>query len=741
MGDEDSAYYLLESRLRDPSADPTDLPLSLFKSITNNFSDKEVIGSGGFGVVYKGVLPSGIFVAVKKLSDALVEDKLFQDEVACLIRAKHRNIVRLLGYCADTQGKITEYKGELIMAKVRARLLCFEYVSGGSLDMHLEDEFCGLEWHQRYIIIKGICHGLRHLHEEQKIIHMDLKPQNILMDPNMVPKITDFGLSRLIGIQQSRIITMNNFGTLGYMAPEYSHHGTIKFKSDIYSLGVILLELITGTRMPPNIENVHKNWKNRLQETLSYSSVEASYKQVKRCVQVALNCMETDSEKRPSIGEIVKILNEIETGYEEDETPTSTQLLCIHPLELRFPFKPNHSITCPLHLTNNTDHRVAFRLQPERLERYFTEWLCGVAPPRSTYTLIVTMRDRQQSLPATDEFLIEQSRLRGETELKDISQGKAETEYDNFFTEVKEKGVDPVLEQTLTAVCDPEGNITAEIISTVDFDKMVSMDVHPTKPWIITSHFNGHICIWNYQTKEMVNSFEVTKEQEVLTAKFIAQKEWIVAGGGDGRIYVYSYNTMKKVKVFKALSEQITSLAIHPTKPYVLSASYDFVIKLWDWENGWKCTRIFNEEHSSSVMQLVFNPMDPNAFASVSMDKTIKIWSVDSPHSNLTLDGHSSNVRCLDYFTHGGKQYLFTGSDDGTAKIWDVQKKICVKTLVGHANRVSTVYAHPQLPILMTGSRDGTVRLWNTSTFRLERILNFGLRKVHALGCMKGSRR
>uniref|UniRef100_A0A453HHC8 non-specific serine/threonine protein kinase n=1 Tax=Aegilops tauschii subsp. strangulata TaxID=200361 RepID=A0A453HHC8_AEGTS len=343
--------------------------------------------------------------------------------------------------------------------------------------------FCGLEWHQRYIIIKGICHGLRHLHEEQKIIHMDLKPQNILMDPNMVPKITDFGLSRLIGIQQSRIITMNNFGTLGYMAPEYSHHGTIKFKSDIYSLGVILLELITGTRMPPNIENVHKNWKNRLQETLSYSSVEASYKQVKRCVQVALNCMETDSEKRPSIGEIVKILNEIETGYEEDETPTSTQLLCIHPLELRFPFKPNHSITCPLHLTNNTDHRVAFRLQPERLERYFTEWLCGVAPPRSTYTLIVTMRDRQQSLPATDEFLIEQSRLRGETELKDISQGKAETEYDNFFTEVKEKGVDPVLEQTLTAVCDPEGNITAEIISTVDFDKMVSMDVHPTKPW------------------------------------------------------------------------------------------------------------------------------------------------------------------------------------------------------------------------------------------------------------------
>lgn len=694
-------------------------------------------------MVYKGVLPSGMVVAVKKLSEASVDDKLFQDEVACLIRAKHRNIVRLLGYCADTQGKFTEYKGELVMAKVRARLLCFEYVSGGSLDKYLKDadEFCGLEWHQRYIIIKGICHGLHHLHEEEKIIHLDLKPQNILMDHNMAPKITDFGLSRLIGTQRSRIITKNNFGTLGYMAPEYLHHGTITFKSDIYSLGVIILKVITGTRMPPNIENVHKNWKNRLQVTLSYSSVEASYEQVKRCVQVALNCMEADSQKRPSIGEIVKMLNEIETGYEEDETPTSTELLCIQPLELRFPFKPNHSITCPLHLTNTTDHRVAFRLQRVRLERYFTEWLCGVVPPRSTYTLIMTMRDRQQSLPSTDEFLIEQSSLRGEDELKDISQGKADTEYDNFFTEVKEKGVDQLHELTLTAVCDPQGNITAEIISTVNFEKMVSMDVHPTKPWIITSHFSGHICIWDYQTKEMLNSFEVTREQEVLTAKFIAQKEWIVAGGGDGRIYVYSYNTMKRVKVFKALSEQITSLAIHPTKPYVLSASYDLVIKLWDWENGWKCSRIFNEEHSSSVMQIAFNPMGTNAFASVSMDKTIKIWSVDSPHSKLTLDGHSSNVRCLDYFTHGDKQYLLTGSDDGTAKIWDVQKKICVKTLEGHANRVSTVYSHPELPILMTGSRDGTVRLWNANTFRLERILNFGLRKVHALGCMKGSKR
>jgi coatomer subunit beta' len=110
-----------------------------------------------------------------------------------------------------------------------------------------------------------------------------------------------------------------------------------------------------------------------------------------------------------------------------------------------------------------------------------------------------------------------------------------------------------------------------------------------------------------------------------LTVKFLAQKQWIVAGGGDGRIYVYSYNTMKRVKSFRALSNQITSLAIHPTEPYVLSASYDLVIKMWDWENGWKSTRKFEDAHSSSVMQIAFNPNDAKAFASVSKDYTLKV--------------------------------------------------------------------------------------------------------------------
>ncbi|KAL6868108.1 hypothetical protein ACP4OV_014953 [Aristida adscensionis] len=738
MDDEHSAYDILLNILQDKGAKPVDLPLSLFKKITNNFCSKSEVGKGGFGKVYKGSLVKKLsnyhetewMVAVKKLSNYhVIEDEKFQAEVVCLMRTKHKNIVRFLGYCADTQGKFMEQ--ERVMAEVRRRVLCFEYISN--------DEYDRLEWHKCYRLIKGICDGLRYLHEEQDIVHLDLKPENILLDNNMVPKISDFGLSRLFDEQQTQIIASKIVGSKGYMAPEYEYNGVITLKADIFSLGTIILEIITRSRSLPNIQNVCENWKKRLQATLSHSSLESSCQQVKRCVEIALKCREFNSQERPNIGDIITMLNETETGCQETETVTNTAMLEIQPRELRFAFKPNKLILCPLYLTNSTDHRIAFRLQPGNPEKYYTEWLCGVVPPGSTYTLIVTMKEQQQQPLDLDEFLFEHSHVMHDDQLKDINQGEADCEFDNFFMEAQEMGVQ-VDKLTMMADCDPQAETSSEAISTVNFDKMVSMDVHPTRPWIVTGHFNGHVCVWNSETKALVSSFEVTREQEVLTVKFIEQKQWIVAGGGDGRIYVYSYVTMKRVQSFKALSNQITSLAIHPTEPYVLSASYDHVIKLWDRGYGWKSTRKYGE-HSSSVMQVVFNPKDAKAFASVSKDKTVKIWGFDSPQA-ITLAGHTSDVRCLDYFTRGDhKQYLITGSDDGTAKIWDLQKKKCHKTLKGHANRVSAVCSHPDLPILMTGSRDGTVRLWNSNSFRLEGILNFGLRKVHALACMKGSRR
>ncbi|XP_022948530.1 coatomer subunit beta'-2-like [Cucurbita moschata] len=270
-------------------------------------------------------------------------------------------------------------------------------------------------------------------------------------------------------------------------------------------------------------------------------------------------------------------------------------------------------------------------------------------------------------------------------------------------------------------------------------ERVKSVDLHPTEPWILASLYSGTVCIWNYQSQIMVKSFEVT-ELPVRSAKFIARKQWVVAGADDMLIRVYNYNTMDKMKVFEAHTDYIRCVAVHPTLPYVLSSSDDMLIKLWDWDKGWVCTQIF-EGHSHYVMQVTFNPKDTNTFASASLDRTIKIWNLGSPDPNFTLDAHQKGVNCVDYFTGGDKPYLITGSDDHTAKVWDYQTKSCVQTLDGHTHNVSAVCFHPDLPIIITGSEDGTVRIWHSTTYRLENTLNYGLERVWAIGYMKSSRR
>ncbi|KAE8680785.1 Coatomer subunit beta'-2 [Hibiscus syriacus] len=294
-------------------------------------------------------------------------------------------------------------------------------------------------------------------------------------------------------------------------------------------------------------------------------------------------------------------------------------------------------------------------------------------------------------------------------------------------------------------------------------ERVKSVDLHPTEPWILASLYTGTVCIWNYQSQcnsvgvvgcyainygwsircvnlavlvvqTMSKSFEVT-ELPVRSAKFVARKQWVVAGADDMFI-VYNYNTMDKVKVFEAHTDYIRCVAVHPTLPYVLSSSDDMLIKLWDWEKGWVLYSDI-EGHSHYVMQVTFNPKDTNTFASASLDH-LEPWL---PRPNFTLDAHQKGVNCVDYFTGGDKPYLITGSDDHTAKVWDYQTKSCVQTLEGHTHNVSAVCFHPDLPIIITGSEDGTVRIWHAATYRLENTLNYGLERVWAVGYMKGSLR
>jgi len=214
-----------------------------------------------------------------------------------------------------------------------------------------------------------------------------------------------------------------------------------------------------------------------------------------------------------------------------------------------------------------------------------------------------------------------------------------------------------------------------------------------------------------------------------------------VAGDGDGFIYVYNYETNEKVTSIEAHEDKITSLAVHPSDPIVISSSDDHLIKLWNWEKGWECSRIF-EGHSDRVTQVNINPINPNSFASASADCTIKIWNIVSSESKITLSSeHQDRLLCVQNYTSYIHQYLITGSCDGTAHIWDLETETCVQTLKGHTNRIGSVYHHPEIPVLITGSDDGTVRLWDCNTYRLENIIGVNLGAVYAFEYIKGSRR
>ncbi|XP_067450149.1 coatomer subunit beta'-like [Thunnus thynnus] len=268
-------------------------------------------------------------------------------------------------------------------------------------------------------------------------------------------------------------------------------------------------------------------------------------------------------------------------------------------------------------------------------------------------------------------------------------------------------------------------------------DRVKSVDLHPTEPWMVASLYSGSVVVWNHETQTMVKIFEVC-DLPVRVARFVARKHWVIAGSDDMHIRVFNYNTLERVHMFEAHSDYIRCIAVHPTQPYILTSSDDMLIKLWDWDRKWACTQVF-EGHTHYVMQIVINPKDNNQFASASLDRTIKVWQLGSRTPNFTLEGHEKGVNCIDYYSGGDKPYLISGADDRLVKIWDYQNKTCVQTLEGHAQNVTCVSFHPELPIILTGSEDGTVRVWHSNTYRLENTLNYGMERVWCICGQPGS--
>lgn len=293
-------------------------PFETLVAATKNFHQK--LGEGGFGPVFKGKLEDGREIAVKKLSQNSNQGKKeFENEAKLLARVQHRNVVNLLGYC--TRGA--------------EKLLVYEYISNESLDKFLfktgrREE---LDWKRRYDIVGGIARGLLYLHEDSHscIIHRDIKASNVLLDDKWAPKIADFGMARLFPEDQTHVNT-RVAGTNGYMAPEYVMHGHLSVKADVFSFGVLILELISGQKNSTFDVNLDAQnllewaWKlykkGRSLEVLDPSLASSAVaEQVAMCVQIGLLCTQADPQSRPNMRRVVVMLSKKPGTLEEPTRP------------------------------------------------------------------------------------------------------------------------------------------------------------------------------------------------------------------------------------------------------------------------------------------------------------------------------------------------------------------------------------------------------------------------------------
>lgn len=276
------------------------------RAATKSFSEK--LGGGGFGSVFKGALPDSTAIAVKRLDSISQGEKQFRTEVSTIGTVQHLNLVRLRGFCSEGSKK----------------LLVYDYMSNGSLDANLFHGKCLLDWKTRYQIVLGTARGLLYLHEKCRdcIIHCDVKPENILLDADFCPKVSDFGLAKLVGRDFSRVLTTMR-GTRGYLAPEWISGVPVTAKADVYSYGMMLFEFISGRRnsdaVPQDDNKPYMFFPTCVATRLAKGDDllglldhrlegNAHPEELVRVCRLACWCIQDDELHRPSMGLVVQIL-------------------------------------------------------------------------------------------------------------------------------------------------------------------------------------------------------------------------------------------------------------------------------------------------------------------------------------------------------------------------------------------------------------------------------------------------
>ncbi|XP_048494248.1 probable LRR receptor-like serine/threonine-protein kinase At1g56140 [Beta vulgaris subsp. vulgaris] len=294
-----------EDELGGIDAKPYTFSYAEMRSATGDFDPLNKLGEGGFGIVYKGTLNDSRVVAVKQLAVASKQGKKqFIAEIATISAVQHRNLVKLYGCCIDGQ----------------KRLLVYEYLENNSLDKLLFGDYkLELDWHKRFEICLGVAKGLTYLHEEAhlRIVHRDVKSSNILLDSNLIPKISDFGLAKLYDDKKTHMSTAVA-GTIGYLAPEYAMRGHLTEKVDVFAFGIVALEIISGRSNCNNSlgskEMYLLDWawhlyeSNQEVELVDKRLKEFNEKDAKRLVAVAFLCTQTAPTQRPIMSRVLAML-------------------------------------------------------------------------------------------------------------------------------------------------------------------------------------------------------------------------------------------------------------------------------------------------------------------------------------------------------------------------------------------------------------------------------------------------
>ncbi|KAL1816192.1 hypothetical protein ACET3Z_018766 [Daucus carota] len=306
-----------DEKVEEGISSPVDGPWRIFtykelNVATNGFSEEHKLGEGGFGSVYWGRTSDGLQIAVKKLKSMNSKAEMeFAVEVEVLGRVRHKNLLGLRGYCADAD----------------QRLIVYDYMPNLSLLSHLHGQFATdvqLDWKKRMKIAIGSAEGLVYLHHEVSphIIHRDVKASNVLLDSNFEPLVADFGFAKLIPDGVSHMTTRVK-GTLGYLAPEYAMWGKVSESCDVYSFGILLLEIFTGRKpiekLPGGVKRTITEWAEPLITKGKFKDIvdpklrgNFDENQLKQCINAAALCVQSEPDNRPTMKEVAELLK----GYQ-----------------------------------------------------------------------------------------------------------------------------------------------------------------------------------------------------------------------------------------------------------------------------------------------------------------------------------------------------------------------------------------------------------------------------------------